>query len=64
MQGSIGYNLGFAAAVCLVCAVVVSSAAVTLADRQSRNAALDKQRNVLVAAGLAAADESLKNPTV
>ena len=59
MQGSIGYNLGFAAAVCLVCAVVVSSAAVTLADRQSRNAALDKQRNVLVAAGFVADDEPL-----
>ena len=32
MQGSVGYNLAFAAAVCLVCAVVVSSAAVSLAD--------------------------------
>lgn len=59
MQGSVGYNLGFAAAVCLVCAVVVSSAAVVLADRQERNAALDRQRNVLVAAGLADDGESL-----
>ncbi len=59
MQGSVGYNLGFAAAVCLVCAVVVSSAAVALADRQQRNAALDRQRNVLVAAGIATDDESL-----
>ncbi len=59
MQGSVGYNMGFAAAVCLVCAVVVSSAAVVLADRQERNAALDKQRNVLLAAGLAGDDESL-----
>ncbi len=59
MQGSVGYNLGFAAAVCLVCAVVVSSAAVALADRQERNAALDRQRNVLLAAGLADDDESL-----
>ena len=59
MQGSVGYNLGFAAAVCLVCAVVVSSAAVVLADRQERNAALDRQRNVLLAAGLAGDDESL-----
>ena len=41
MQGSVGYNLGFAAAVCLACAVVVSSAAVALADRQDRNALLD-----------------------
>ena len=59
MQGSVGYNLGFAAAVCLVCAVVVSSAAVVLGDRQKRNAALDRQRNVLLAVGLAADDESL-----
>ena len=59
MQGSVGYNLAFAAAVCLVCAVVVSLAAVSLADRQDRNAALDKQKNVLLAAGFATDDESL-----
>ena len=59
MQGSVGYNLTFAAAVCLVCAVVVSSAAVSLADRQDRNAALDKQRSVLLAGGLARDDEAL-----
>jgi Na+-transporting NADH:ubiquinone oxidoreductase subunit C len=59
MQGSVGYNLAFAAAVCLVCAVVVSSSAVALADRQDRNAALDKQKNVLLAAGLAIDDETL-----
>ena len=59
MQGSVGYNLAFAAAVCLVCAVVVSAAAVSLADRQDRNAALDKQKNVLRAAGLATDDENL-----
>ncbi len=59
MQGSVRYNLGFAAAVCFVCAIVVSTSAVSLADRQDRNATLDKQKNVLVAAGIAAADESL-----
>ena len=59
MQGSVGYNLGFAAAVCFVCAIVVSTSAVSLADRQDRNAALDKQNNVLIAAGLATDDESL-----
>ncbi len=64
MQGSIGYNLAFAAAVCLVCAVVVSSSAVALADRQDRNAALDKQKNVLLAAGLATDDESLTSEEV
>ena len=59
MQGSVGYNLAFAAAVCLVCAVVVSSSAVSLADRQHRNAALDKQRSVLLAAGLAGDTDDL-----
>jgi Na+-transporting NADH:ubiquinone oxidoreductase subunit C len=59
MQGSVGYNLGFAAAVCFVCAIVVSTSAVSLADRQDRNATLDKQNNVLVAAGLATDEESL-----
>ncbi len=59
MQGSVGYNLAFAVVVCLVCAVVVSSSAVALADRQARNAALDKQKNVLLAAGLATDDENL-----
>ena len=52
MQGSVGYNLAFSAGVCLVCAVVVSTAAVSLADRQDQNAALDKQKNVLLAVGL------------
>ena len=54
MQGSVGYNLVFAAAVCVVCAVFVSGSAVSLRDRQDANLLLDKQRNVLVAAGLAA----------
>lgn len=60
MQGSVGYNLGFATAVCVVCAVAVSSSAVALRARQERNAALDKQRNVLVAAGLAKDGEHLE----
>jgi Na+-transporting NADH:ubiquinone oxidoreductase subunit C len=59
MQGSATYNLGFATAVCVVCAIAVSSAAVALRGRQDTNAALDKQRNVLVAAGLAKDGEKL-----
>lgn len=59
MQGSVSYNLLFAAGVCLVCALMVSSSAVSLADRQQRNAALDKQRNVLLAAGLVSENEDL-----
>lgn len=47
------YTILFSGAVCVVCAVLVSSAAVSLKQDQLRNAALDKQRNVLFAAGLA-----------
>ena len=64
MQGSVGYNLAFAAVVCLVCAVVVSSSAVSLADLQERNATLDKQRNVLLAAGLTTDAERLTSDEV
>lgn len=59
MHASVGYNLGFAAAVCVVCAVIVSSSAVSLKDLQEANEALEKQRNVLIAAGLASSDERL-----
>ena len=34
MHASVAYNLGFAAAVCVVCAVFVSSSAVSLRERQ------------------------------
>ncbi|MCE2514538.1 MAG: Na(+)-translocating NADH-quinone reductase subunit C [Acidobacteria bacterium] len=60
MQGSVLYNLGFATAICVACAIVVSSSAVSLRERQLVNQALDMQRNVLVAAGLAAPDEALE----
>jgi Na+-transporting NADH:ubiquinone oxidoreductase subunit C len=59
MQRSAAYSILFAAAVCLVCAVFVSSSAVSLKTRQDENAFLDKQRNVLIAAGLATEDEEL-----
>ena len=53
------YILGFAALVCLVCAVLVSGSAVALRDLQAANAERERQRNVLLAAGLAAPDEDL-----
>ena len=52
MQRSALYTILFATAICIVCAVVVSSAAVSLKERQVENATLDKQKNVLYAAGL------------
>ena len=64
MHASTSYNLGFAAAVCVVCAVFVSSSAVSLRDRQEANKALDMQRNVLLAAGLAASEERLSRDEV
>ena len=55
------YILGFAAAVCLVCAVLVSGSAVALRDLQAENAERERQRNVLFAAGLADPDEVLSD---
>jgi len=52
MQHSTGYIIGFAAAVCLVCAVFVAGAAVGLKDRQDANKLLDRQQKVLTVAGL------------
>lgn len=53
------YTLTFSAAVCVVCAVLVSTAAVTLRERQAANAELDRKRNVLVAAGVLREGEAL-----
>ena len=49
---SVGYILGFCVAICLVCAVVVSLSAVGLKDKQDENKRLDRQKKVLVVAGL------------
>lgn len=46
------YIVGFSVAICLVCSVLVSSAAVGLRARQERNALLDRQKKVLTVAGL------------
>ena len=48
------YTMTFAAAVCFVCAVVVSAAAVGLAPRRTDNARLSRQRKVLAVAAIAA----------
>jgi Na+-transporting NADH:ubiquinone oxidoreductase subunit C len=53
------YTVVFAAAICVVCAVLVAGAAVALRDRQAANEEVDRQRNVLLAAGEARADEAL-----
>ena len=50
------YTVLFATAVCVVCALLVSVAAVGLRDRQDTNALLFRQKNVLIAAGLVKPD--------
>jgi Na+-transporting NADH:ubiquinone oxidoreductase subunit C len=54
----------FAAAVCAVCSVFVSGAAVLLEDRQQANIALDRQKKVLVVAGLMEEGEKLSRAEV
>ncbi len=46
------YTIAFATAVCVVCALMVSVAAVSLQPRQKANARLYMEKNVLLAAGL------------
>ena len=52
MQRSNTYTIGFAAAICLVCGVIVAGFAVGLKERQEENAVLDRQKKVLIVAGL------------
>lgn len=52
MRRSTPYIIGFAAAICLVCSVFVSSAAVSLKEKQDYNKVLDRQKKVLGVAGL------------
>lgn len=59
-----GYTLGFAAAVCLVCSVFVCLSAVLLKDMQESNKRVDQQKNVLKAAGLIDANETIDNGEV
>lgn len=51
---SLGKTVGIVVAVCLVCSIVVSGAAVGLRSLQQTNAELDKKTNILTAAGLLA----------
>lgn len=51
---TLGRTVFIVVAVCLVCSIVVSTAAVGLRAQQTYNANLDKQTNILEAAGLLA----------
>lgn len=49
---TLGKTVGVVVAVCLVCSIIVSGAAVGLRSLQQTNAAIDKQSNIVQAAGL------------
>jgi len=59
-----GRTLLLSAAVCIVCSLLVSGAAVMLAPAQARNRTLDMQRKVLVVAGLLGDGERLADDAV
>ena len=56
MEFSKGRVVFFSIQVCLACSILVAVAAVQLKDRQVANAALDRQKKVLVVAGLLGED--------
>ncbi len=56
-KDTVGKTIGVALALCIVCSVVVSTAAVMLKPAQQANVQEDRQRNILAAAGLL--DESV-----
>ena len=55
---TIRQTIGVAAGVCVVCSVLVSTASVSLKNRQDRNKTLEKRTNIVMAAGLYKSDES------
>ena len=58
-RNGVPYIIGFCVAVCLVCAIIVSSSAVGLKERQETNKLLDRQKKVLTVAGLLQEGESV-----
>ena len=56
---TIGKTLGVALALCIVCSLVVSTAAVMLRPAQDANKEIDRQRNILAAAGMLKQGESI-----
>lgn len=52
MKFSTRYVIGFAVAICVVCAIFVAGAAVALREKQNENRLLDRYEKVLAVAGL------------
>lgn len=55
-RDSMGYTVGVALILCVVCSLGVSVAAVALKDKQELNKTLDRQKNILDATGIAYAE--------
>jgi Na+-transporting NADH:ubiquinone oxidoreductase subunit C len=58
-RNAVTYTVLFSAAVCVVCAILVSGSAVALRGRQAINVELDRKKNVLMVAGAMTAGEQL-----
>ena len=58
-KGTVTYIVGFAAAVCLVCGVLVAGVAVSLKELQDENQRVDRMRKVLEVAGLVETGENV-----
>ncbi len=63
-QHSVRQTLFFAFALCVVCAVLVSTIAVALRERQEQNKLLSQQKNVLEVAGLLVPGERLSREEI
>ena len=58
-RDSVGYTVGFAAVVCLVCAIPIAGAAVLLRPTQAENQRVDRLSKVLGVAGLLSSTDKL-----
>src|SRR5688500_18072369 len=63
-RDSVSYTVGFAAVVCLVCAIPIAGAAMYLRPAQQENQRVDRLSKVLGVAGLMTDDEKLSRTQV
>ncbi|MCP4604019.1 MAG: Na(+)-translocating NADH-quinone reductase subunit C [Proteobacteria bacterium] len=59
-----GYNIFFAAVICVFWSILVSASAVTLRERQEANVQFDQQRNIMFATGLISRDDDLSREQI
>ena len=58
-QFSTQYTYRFSFALCLICSILLATAAVSLRERQAENMRLDKQKSVLMACNMVKPDEAV-----